>query len=227
MVSEDNNQLNLMCEEVALDNGVQRSVISSFIVNITKTEEEHPYAYQLLSVMSVLDGSSMDEEFLKLCFSQNKLEYIKAKRILQSFNMVKCNNYTQESTLKKINYLTLHSLYQLSIQHYLHVKQAISNVIEKCLEMMYSIVDNLDVQLTKYLEHIWKHPEFKQNRFTQFFHGYRQVDKYHLTILITRNIVQETLESYKERIDHINLYKMRSFPCCLSIVNDKIGRAHV
>ena len=45
MVSEDNNQLNLMCEEVALDNGVQRSVISSFIVTITKTEEEHPSAY--------------------------------------------------------------------------------------------------------------------------------------------------------------------------------------
>ena len=46
------------------------------------------------------------------------------------------------------------------------------------------------------------------------------MDKYHLTILITRNIVQETLESYKERIDHINLYKMRSFLCCLNIVND-------
>ena len=179
MVSEDNNQLNLMCEEVALDNGVQRSVISSFIVNITKTEEEHPYAYQLLSVMSVLDGSSMDEEFLKLCFSQNKLEYIKAKRILQNFNMVNCNDQTQEFTFKKINYLTMHSLYQLSTQHYLQERQATSNVVEKCLEMMCSIVDNLDVKLTKYLEHIWKHPEFKQIVLHSFFMG---IDRWTNTI---------------------------------------------
>ena len=62
MVAEGNNQLDLICEKVSLDNGVQVSVISSFIVTIAKLEQEHPSAYQLLSVMSVLDGSSVDEE---------------------------------------------------------------------------------------------------------------------------------------------------------------------
>ena len=111
MVAEENNQLDLICEEVALDNIVQRSVISSFIVTIAKLEQDHPSAYQLLSVMSVLDGSSMDEELLKLCYSQNKLDYINAKRVLLSFNMVKYNEYVQEFTFKKTNYLTMHSLY--------------------------------------------------------------------------------------------------------------------
>ena len=142
MVAEGNNQLDLICEKVSLDNGVQVSVISSFIVTIAKLEQEHPSAYQLLSVMSVLDGSSVDEEFLKLCYSQNKLQYFNAKRVLLSFNMVKYNEYVQEFTFKKINYLTMHSLYQLSIQHYLQGKQTLSDAVEKCLSMMISALDN-------------------------------------------------------------------------------------
>ena len=215
----EKNQLDLLCEEVAMDNGLQKSVISSFIVTIAKIEQENPSAYKLLSVMSVLDGSSMDEEFLQNIF-EDQLEYITANKLLLSFNMIKCKLRTQKFRAKQINCLTMHSLYQLSIQHYLKKKGTFTETVEKCLDMM-SNTSKSPGEWVKYLKQLWKDPKYNQIVIHNVF---LSAENWFDCLLLKdvpllKDIFMNVYESYKERTNDVNVYRLRILMNKLSIEN--------
>ena len=130
--------LDVLIEEVVLDQGVPRSVIASFLITIKKLESDKPETFQLMSIMSVLDGSFMNEEYLERCYKK-RLDYIKAKKTLLKYSMMQCNERLKEFTNEKVFYLTMHSLYQHSIKYYtIEYKKSLKSILSKCLEMMTS-----------------------------------------------------------------------------------------
>ena len=119
-----------------------------------------------LSLIGIFDGSFIDELFLERCF-ENKLQYTKAKKLLLDYSMIKCYQRFQELTHETPeNFVTVHSLYQMSIQYYLVENNMESATIEKFYEMIVQCIEDVDdkkltILWVLHLYHIWKQPKYK------------------------------------------------------------------
>eukprot|EP00111_Clytia_hemisphaerica_P004273 TCONS_00012206-protein len=159
-------KLDTLSQKAVTHYGVRSSVFSSFQITIKRIEQSNDQSMMsFLYLFGILDGSFIDERFLERCF-ENKLEYTKAKKLLLDYSMIKCNQRFQELThLAPENFWTVHSLYQISIQHYLAEKNIEFEAIKKFYETIDCIYDEdsnkLAILWTHHLYHLWKEPKYK------------------------------------------------------------------
>ena len=113
------------------------------MLTIQRIEQIHPSALKLLKVLGVLDGSFMNEEFVQ-CSGENILEYVDAKKTLYSYSMIKCQQRQRYISEVNESFVTMHSLYQLSIRHYLNQRNLEREIIHRCYQMMVRSSDNGD-----------------------------------------------------------------------------------
>uniref|UniRef100_A0A7M5VD81 NB-ARC domain-containing protein n=1 Tax=Clytia hemisphaerica TaxID=252671 RepID=A0A7M5VD81_9CNID len=124
----------VLSQRVALGLGINTSVLASFLKTIKRIEKDNPEAIELLSVVGILDGTCMKEEFLERCYKR-KREYNKVKLILTNYSIVERNERIVEFSHKKVNYLTIHSLYQEAIKIYIIQKNRKRHTIQKLIAM--------------------------------------------------------------------------------------------
>ena len=166
-----NRKLQVLSEKVTLDqSGIKTSIFSSFHLTIQKLQNEDLEAFQLLSILGILDGSFIHEPFARK-FCKDEWQYTKIKRLLLEYSMIKCNQHVSEFYGHDIEYLTIHSLYQQAVIFILNNQNLISQIVQSCMEKVCVVEGKITEYIYKenlQLLHLGKQHRF-QNSIMKFF----------------------------------------------------------
>ena len=161
--------LDILSEEATFPQGVNKSVFASFHLTIKHIEKtELTACFKLLSVVGILDGSFMNEKYLKrFCVDENGADrYWKAKKTLLDYSIVKCNERVRDISGEKDKYLTIHVLYQYSILYYLQQNGSdVFQIVEDCLTAMLPLTNYYEEGMfwANQLQYLWNKPDLKQH----------------------------------------------------------------
>ena len=150
-----NHRNDILLEEVVLDNGVNKSVFTSFLHTIKKIENEYKHIGTLLPLLGVLDGAFISEKYLKRSF-QHEFPCIKAKKELLKYSMIKEHQFVSLLEGQPVRYLTIHSLYQHSFLFSTptYPTQRVQNTLKYTYLFSLSIWSLAGVNSVQYILHI-------------------------------------------------------------------------
>ena len=144
----ENQKLRVFSEKVTLNqSGIKTSIFSSSLLTIKNLQNKNPDAFQLLSILGLMDGSFMEESFIQR-FCTDELKYTSIKRLLLEYSIIKYNQRVSELDDRVIEYITIHSLYQQAVIYTLKQQNRIGNQVELFMKNM---ADNKDKAITIFI----------------------------------------------------------------------------
>ena len=165
------DRLRVLSEKVTLiQSGIKQSIFKSFLLTIQKLQTEEPEAFQLLSILGILDGSFIHQHLAQR-FCKDKLQYIRLRQLLIDYSMIKTNQHVSEWDNVVTEYLTIHSLYQQAVIFFLDNQNLIHETFEKCMACLTNDDASDGYNFRKdniQLSYLWKQSSL-QNLMIKFF----------------------------------------------------------
>ena len=129
-----NQKLQVLSEKVFLEqSGIRTSIFCSFFLAIQKLQLEEPEAFQLLAIIAILDGSFIHEPFAEQ-FCKDNLKYLRIKRLLKEYSMIKNEEQVSIFDGHITKYLTIHSIYQQAVIFILNDANILMQTFQYCME---------------------------------------------------------------------------------------------
>ena len=157
------HKIDVLSEKVAIGHGISVSVFSSFSITIKKLHHEEPDRAKMMSLLGVLDGSFIDQQFLER-FTKKKWKCKKSLQLLKNHFIVQTHQRKNEFNNKITKFITVHSLYQEAIKIFLTNNGMVKETVELCMKMMtQKPKENYEMYFWRnQLEYLWKQNCFQK-----------------------------------------------------------------